>query len=154
MTSVTERGGQITSAIEQGRESLIEKEERNKAYQEIFETGIRILEAKGELERGLIVFKRQVLRHRVNSATPTVEVKLSAGSNLDKARKVRLFIEGKEGSLQVTRIGNRKNNKFQGFSVDSFGGFPSLEYLQIEEVRAFLAGMQQLESEVLLGQSE
>lgn len=72
--------------IEQARRNISEKEAAGNACKDVFDASIALLREKGKLTRDFI-WKYQSIDHRVNSAEPSIQVFLSTGANIDKARK-------------------------------------------------------------------
>lgn len=133
------------SLIEQGRQYLREQEMVTSLSREIFETGIRLLQARGKPGPGTLFFKEQVLTHTVTSAEPPVTVWLWAGANLDKARILRMQIQGVDKPLRVTRKKNKGSETFKG-EYKGYAGYHN--DLSLRQAQDYLSTIKQLEREL------
>ena len=133
------------SLIEQGRQYLGERELVRNYSREIFEVGIRLLQARGKPGPGILFFKDQVLKHTVNSVEPQVTVWLWAGANLKKARILRMQIQGVDNPLRVTRKKNKGSETFKG----EYRAYGNSHYsLSLRQAQDYLSTIKQLEEEL------
>ena len=105
------------SLIEHGARNMQKQERARSIYPDIFNLGIEILEAHGELRRNAIgPNKYTVVEHTSNIFDRPVNIKLKSSADLATATKIYITIEGTLGTYIVTK--RKKKGK------DSFG----LEY--------------------------
>ncbi|MBI2594183.1 hypothetical protein HYW39_00635, partial [Candidatus Curtissbacteria bacterium] len=97
--------------------SLREQEVLRASAKEIFTTAIDLLRQKGTLHREYLVFQHQLIDHTVNSGEPPVNVIVTAGANLDKAKSVWLKVDGIDHWLKVTKKGNQEQERFEAKEV-------------------------------------
>ncbi|OGD83919.1 hypothetical protein A3A54_02510 [Candidatus Curtissbacteria bacterium RIFCSPLOWO2_01_FULL_39_62] len=93
------------SLIEKGRQQLREQEMVRSHSREIFEVGIKLLRAKGQLESGVLFFKQQILTHTVNSLV-VVGGKFRQGKSAKNANPRR---------RQTFQSDEKKEKRFRNF---------------------------------------
>ena len=144
----------MNNAIERGRERLRDWEQIKASCREIFTTAIELLETKGQPEKNVMLFKYQVLRYAVNSRKPEINVQITAGADLKKARKVSLHIQS-VGRLDVRKISGKGQELFMGrvfnidfassSGIDLYGNSPT----DVDTVHGYLNAIKQVRSEII-----
>lgn len=145
----------MTSAIEIGsrhiRERQVQEQALNKVNQTMFDLGISILREKGVPGRAFKVFGCQKLDHTIQSVDPPVRVLLNARANLDKARIIRMAIDGIEGTFRVLKRGKKGQ---ESFSCERIVERPRVGVVRatigIEMAQKYLQSMEQLADDLVI----
>jgi len=109
----------MSNPIEDGTQRPTEQEEIRDSCREIFITAIKLLETKGQPAAN--DFNRyQLFQHFVaNPRQEAVNVRIVAGENLAKARKVSVYVGG-VGRLDVRKTGVKGQEKYKGKEFNEY----------------------------------
>ncbi len=148
----------MSNLHEADRQIPTEQEEIEDSCREIFNTGMDILKAKGQPAAN--DFNRyQIFHHSVaNPRHDAVNVRIVAGANLAKARKVSINVFG-VGRLDVRKTGVKGQGKYKGKEFNEYsirtgysGHSQDLDgrnSFHILAVRGYLKDIRRVSSEIM-----